>query len=70
MNNKTSVINDPLGQTHNFASSDHCFLLFCSTRLEKWGRTYGRTIYVKKQLLWVGRVDKMTLKHKVYIAKL
>ena len=26
---KTGVINDPLGQTHSLASSEHCFLLFC-----------------------------------------
>ena len=26
--NKTGVINDPLGQTHSHASSEHCFLLF------------------------------------------
>ena len=37
------VINDPLGQTHSLASSEHCFLLFCFARFEKWGRTYGRT---------------------------
>ena len=24
---KTGVINDPLGQTHSFASSEHCFRL-------------------------------------------
>ena len=40
---KTGVINDPLGQTHSHASSEHCFLLFCLARFEKWGRTYGRT---------------------------
>ena len=28
-NYKTCVINDPLGQTHSLASSDHYFLLFC-----------------------------------------
>ena len=27
----------------SLASSDHCFLLFCFARFEKWGRTYGRT---------------------------
>ena len=31
--NKTGVINDPLGQTHSLASSEHCFhlkfVLFC-----------------------------------------
>ena len=40
---KTGVINDPFGQTHSLASSEHCFrfnfVLFC----EKWGRTDGRT---------------------------
>ena len=38
---KPSVINDPLGQTHSLASREHCFLLFCFSRFEKWGRTYG-----------------------------
>ena len=32
---KTGVINDPLGQTHSHASSEHCFLLFCFSRFEK-----------------------------------
>ena len=41
--NKTDVINDPLGQTHSLASSEHCFLMFCFARSEKWGRTDGRT---------------------------
>ena len=45
--NKTCVINDPLGQTHSLASSDHYFLLFCCARFEKWGRTYGQ--HVRKQ---------------------
>ena len=36
---KTDVINDPLGQTHSHASSEHCFLLFNFSRFEKWGRT-------------------------------
>ena len=44
---KTDVINDPLGQTHSHASSEHCFLLFCFSRFEKWGRTYGRTTRTK-----------------------
>ena len=34
-----SFINDPLGQTHSHISSEHCFLLFCFSRFEKWGRT-------------------------------
>ena len=45
--NKTGVINDPLGQTHSLASSEHCFLLFCFARFEKWGRTDGQ--HVRKQ---------------------
>ena len=45
--NKTCVINDPLGQTHSLASSDHYFLLFCFDRFEKWGRTNGRTTCTK-----------------------
>ena len=40
---KTGVINDPLGQTHSHASSEHCVLLFCFSRFEKWGRTDGQT---------------------------
>ena len=36
---KTGVVNDPLSQTHSHASSGHCFLLFCFSRFEKWGRT-------------------------------
>ena len=57
---KTGVINDPLGQPtvpdcrlirHSHASSEHCFLLFCFSRFEKRGRTFGRTeIHVRKQL--------------------
>ena len=45
--NKTGGINDPLGQTHGHASSEHCFLLFCFSRFEKWGRTDGQ--HVRKQ---------------------
>ena len=29
----------PLGQTHSNASSEDCFLLFCFSIFEKWGRT-------------------------------
>ena len=50
--NKTGrVINDPLGQTHNHASSEHCFLLFCFSIFEQWGRTYGRP----KTMIPIGR---------------
>ena len=35
--NKTDVINDPFGQIHSHASSEHCFLLFCVSRFEKVG---------------------------------
>ena len=45
--NKAGVINDQLGQTHSHASSEHCSLLFCFSRFEKWGRTYGRTTCAK-----------------------
>ena len=49
--NKIGVINDPLGQAHSHASSKQCFLLFCFSRFEKWGRTdvrtYGRTTWAK-----------------------
>ena len=66
---KTGIINDPLGQTHNYASSEHYFLLFCFSRFEKWGgrtdvRTDRRTDnmcennYLYRQWLWVGRVDQ------------
>ena len=44
---KTGVINDPLGQTHSHASSEHCFL-FCFARFEKWGRTDRQ--HVRKKL--------------------
>ena len=51
---KTCVINDPLGQTHSLASSDHYFLLFWKVGID------GR--HVQKQWssyqLWVGRVDQ------------
>ena len=47
---KTGVINDPLGQTHSHASSEHCFLLFCFSRFEKWGRTYVRTTCAKTMI--------------------
>ena len=43
MRDKTGVINDPLGQTHSHASSEHGFLLFCFARSVKRGRTDGRT---------------------------
>ena len=57
-NNKTGVINDPLGQTHSHASSEHCFLLFCFSRFEKWGRTDGRTTCAKT-MIPTGRVDQI-----------
>ena len=49
---KTGVINDPFGQTHGHASNEYCFLLFCFSRFEKWGRTDERTYgqHVRKQL--------------------
>ena len=47
--NKTGVINDPFGQTHSLASSEHCFrfkfLLFWKVGTD--GRTNGR--HVQKQ---------------------
>ena len=43
-------INDPLGQIHSLASSDHCFLLFCFARFEKWWRTYGQTTCAKTMI--------------------
>ena len=65
--NKTCAINDPLGQTHSLASSDHYFLLFCFAIFEKWGRTDERTDNMCKNndhyrpALWVGRVDQFTV---------
>ena len=66
---QTGVINDPLSQTHSHASSEHCFLLFCFARSEKWGRTdermNGRTDNIfenndyYRPWLWVGRVDQL-----------
>ena len=61
---KTDVINDPLGQTHSLASSEHCFLLFCFARFEKWtderttcaktmittGRDCGSAEWIKKKV--------------------
>ena len=41
--NKTGVINDSLGHTHSHASSEHCFLLFCFSRFDKWGRNVRTT---------------------------
>ena len=64
--NRTGVINDPPGQTHSLIYSEHCFLLFCSARFEKWVCTYKRMDrqYVRKQWsqyipwLWFGLVDQ------------
>ena len=41
--NKTGVINDPLGQTHSHAISEHCFLMFCFARIWKVGTDGGTT---------------------------
>ena len=42
---KTSVINDPLGQTHSSTSSEHyfqaMFVLFCDILKSEDGRTDG-----------------------------
>ena len=62
---KTGVINDPLGQTHNLASSEHCFLLFFAL-LDLKSRE-GRTDMCKnsdhyRPWLWVGRVDRFERK--------
>ena len=39
------------------ASSEHCFLLFCFSRFEKWGRMYVRTYgqHVRKTMIPTGR---------------
>ena len=55
--NKTGVISDPQGQIHRHASSEHCFLSFCFSRFEKWGRTDVRTTCAKT-IIPTGRVDK------------
>ena len=57
------VINDPLGQTHSHASSEHCFQLFCFFRFEKWGRTDNMCDNNDpyRPWLWVGRVDQQEL---------
>ena len=65
--NKTGVINDPLGQTNNLASSEHCFrlkfVLFWKVGTD--GRTDGRTDDMCRNndhyrpWLWVGLVDQL-----------
>ena len=51
---KTCIINDPLGQTHSLASSEHCFrfkfLLFLKSGD---GQTDGR--HVQKTMIIIGR---------------
>ena len=56
--NKTGVISDPLGQTNNLVSSDHCFHL--NSVIEKWGRTDDmcENSDPYQPWLWVGRVDQ------------
>ena len=48
---KTGVINDPLGQTHSHASSEHCFLLFWFSRFV---RTDVRTTCAKTMSVTLG----------------
>ena len=63
---KTGVINDPLGQTHSLAISEHCFRLTFDLfwKVGTDGRTDGRTDGMCKNndhyrpWLWVGRVDQ------------
>ena len=69
--NKTGVINDPLGQTHSHASSEHCFLFSVFVDLKSGDvRTYGRTDnmcennYPYRPWLWVGRVDQQDRSHQ------
>ena len=47
---KTGVINYPVGQTVSHPSSEQCFLLFCFSRFEKWGRTDRRTTCAKTMI--------------------
>ena len=42
--NKTGVINDPLGQTHNLDSSENCFVLLDFENRRTDGRTCVKTI--------------------------
>ena len=62
------VINDPLGQTHSTASSDHYSRLYLRD-FKNFGRTDGRTdrqhmrcknivITTGRACLWVGLVDQ------------
>ena len=59
---KTGVINDPLGQTHSLASSEHCFhfVLFCQILKSGNERTDNmyKNNYPYRPWLWVGRVDQ------------
>ena len=57
--NKTGVINDPLGQTHNHANSEHCFhfVLFCY--ILKSGDDMCENNDPYRPWLWVGRVDQL-----------
>ena len=65
----TSVINDPLSQTHSFASRKHCFCLKFVLFCEKWGRTDRWTDVRTDNMcenndhywpwVWVGIVDQL-----------
>ena len=64
ISNKTGVNNDPLGQTHSQASSEHCFQLFCFARFEKWGRkdvqkTCAKTMIPTDRDFGLARVDQL-----------
>ena len=49
--NKTGVINDPLGQTHSLACSEHWFrFVFVLLDFEKWGWMDGRTTCAKTMI--------------------
>ena len=69
MPNKTCVINDPLGQNHCLASSEHYFLL----NLEFEKCTDGRTDNTcenndhYRSWLWVGSVEQLRQLQKVII---
>ena len=65
--NKTGVINDPLGQTHSLASSEHCFLLFCFARSEKrgWTDNMCENNDPYRPWLWVGRVDQKRINRRM-----
>ena len=58
------AINDPLGQTHKPASSDHYAHLKLASLCEIWDNSDHYRLW-----LWVGRVDQFNLVISEYIYK-